>query len=88
MSLDLKKKLFVVLFFISVGFTFAQIKLPQLISDNVILQRDTELKLWGWAGNGEVVTLQFQGKNFTAKANGDGNGKLNFPHKKQEAHIL
>ncbi|PKD17730.1 hypothetical protein APR41_05870 [Salegentibacter salinarum] len=82
MRLDLKKKLFVVLFFISVGFTFAQIKLPKLISDNVIFQRNTELELWGWAANGEVVTLQFQGKNFTGKANEEGRWEIKLPAQK------
>ncbi|WP_339649137.1 sialate O-acetylesterase [uncultured Salegentibacter sp.] len=82
MRLDLKKKLFVVLFFVSVGITFAQIKLPKLISDNVVLQRDTELKIWGWAANGEVVTLQFQGENFTSETNESGKWEINLPAQK------
>ncbi|MBZ9631709.1 sialate O-acetylesterase [Salegentibacter sp. LM13S] len=80
--LNFTKRILLVLFLTSVGTTFAQIKLPQLISDNVILQRDTELKIWGWAANGEVVTMQFQGKNFTAKTNGNGKWEVKLPAQK------
>jgi sialate O-acetylesterase len=36
----------------------ADIRLPQLIGDNMVLQRDTALTLWGYATPGEQVTVQ------------------------------
>ncbi|MDR1342117.1 MAG: beta galactosidase jelly roll domain-containing protein [Prevotellaceae bacterium] len=36
---------------------FGQVRLPQLVSDNMILQRDVPVKLWGWAAPGEAVSL-------------------------------
>ncbi len=80
--LDYKKRILLVLFLTSVGTTFAQIKLPQLISDNAILQRDTELKIWGWADNDEKVTLNFNGEEFTTTANEEGKWEIDFPAQK------
>lgn len=38
----------------------AVIRLPRLVSDKMVLQRDTELKIWGWADSGEKVTVRFK----------------------------
>ncbi len=29
---------------------FGQVKLPKLVSDGMVLQRNTDVKIWGWAG--------------------------------------
>jgi sialate O-acetylesterase len=50
----------------------AQIKLPRLVRDSMILQRDTKLKIWGWASKGEEVKIKFNGKSAKAKAGSDG----------------
>jgi sialate O-acetylesterase len=42
----------------------AQIKLPRLISDGMILQRDAPVRLWGWASPGEQVTVQWNKKEY------------------------
>lgn len=36
----------------------ANIKLPALISDNMVLQQQTEVTLWGWADKGEQVIVE------------------------------
>ena len=41
----------------SILHTHAQLKLSSLISDNMVLQRNTEVKLWGKAKAGEKVTI-------------------------------
>ncbi|NOW96398.1 sialate O-acetylesterase [Mucilaginibacter sp. SG564] len=40
----------------------AEVRLPQLISSNMILQRNTKLKIWGWATPKEKVAVAFNGK--------------------------
>ncbi len=50
----------------------AQVRLPRLISDGMVLQRDTELKIWGWAAPGKNVTLEFTGKQYATTADADG----------------
>lgn len=56
--------------------SFSQVKLPQLVSDGMVLQRDTELKIWGWASPGEDVSVRFRKKNYSTKADKDGNWSL------------
>ncbi len=46
----------VMLIFLSV-FSFAQIKLPAIISDNMVLQQNATVKLWGWANAGEKISI-------------------------------
>lgn len=62
--------------------TSAQIKLPRLISDGMVLQHSQNLKLWGWAAPGEKVNLLFYGKNYTATANTAGDWVINLPPQK------
>jgi sialate O-acetylesterase len=45
-------------------FANAQIKLPQIIRDSMILQRDIKINIWGWASQGEKVSVKFNGKSF------------------------
>ena len=68
-----KKKLLVAFLFFFSQISFSQIKLPQLIADSMVLQRDATLKIWGWASVGEKVKVSFNGK--TASAITGKNGK-------------
>jgi sialate O-acetylesterase len=49
-----------------------QVKLPALIRDSMVIQRNTELKIWGRAGTGEQVKVTFMGKSYKTKAGPDG----------------
>lgn len=50
----------------------ADVRLPRLVSDGMVLQRDEELTIWGWADPGEPVTVTLAGKTGTAKTGADG----------------
>ncbi len=54
-------------------------RLPKLISDGMILQRNQELTIWGWASPEENVTLTFKESEFSTTANPDGNWKIYIP---------
>lgn len=41
-----------------------QVRLPSLVSDGMVLQRNTGVRIWGWAKPGEQVTIQFMGKSY------------------------
>ena len=41
----------------------ADVRLPRLVSDGVVLQRDTPFALWGWAEPGESVEVKLDGKS-------------------------
>ncbi len=51
---------------------FADVRLPELVGDNMVLQQNTKLPLWGWAAPGERVTVSFNGQQLSAKAGKDG----------------
>lgn len=60
----------------------SEISLPKLISDGAILQRDTPLKIWGWADTGEAVELQFNNESYEAKTDQSGNWVIILPAQK------
>ncbi|HPP52615.1 MAG TPA: sialate O-acetylesterase [Thermoguttaceae bacterium] len=51
---------------------WAEVKLPRLLSDNMVLQQQTEVRIWGWADPSEEVTVRFRDQKASAKADPDG----------------
>jgi len=49
-----------------------QIRLPRLIRDSMVLQRDAKIKIWGWAAKNEKIKIRFNNKNYKATAGADG----------------
>ncbi|MFN0119472.1 MAG: sialate O-acetylesterase [Blastocatellia bacterium] len=48
----------------------ADVKLPALVSNGMVLQQGVAVPVWGWAEDGESVTVQFQKQKLTAVAAG------------------
>ncbi len=59
--------------------SIAQVRLPQIISDGMVLQRDSKLNIWGWASTGEHVVITWNGKRYRANASAEGKWKTEFP---------
>ncbi|HMS71389.1 MAG TPA: hypothetical protein PKD18_24765, partial [Saprospiraceae bacterium] len=57
----------------------AQIRLPKLISDNMVLQRDQPIKIWGWASPKEKIELSFNKKKYKTTTSDDGKWELMLP---------
>jgi sialate O-acetylesterase len=51
----------------------ADVRLPKIIGDHMVLQQDVPVPIWGWADAGEKVTVTLGKRQATATA--DGNGK-------------
>lgn len=52
----------------SAGLTLkAEIKLPAIFSDHMVLQRDVEIPVWGWADAGESVTVSLSKEGAASK---------------------
>lgn len=77
----MKKIVFLIIMLIS-GCIYSQIKLPRLISDGMVLQRDTPLKIWGWASPNEKIELDFGSKKYNAIASNDGKWTIVLPSQK------
>lgn len=50
----------------------AELKLPAIIGDNMVLQQKQANPVWGWDAPGTEVTVTFAGQTKTAKAGADG----------------
>jgi sialate O-acetylesterase len=68
-------KLFIKIFILlSISFSgFSQLKLAQLFSDHVVLQRQKNIPIWGWAAPNESIKVEFF--NQTQTVNSDETGK-------------
>lgn len=69
----------ILLFLFNLDFAFGQIRLPRLISDGAVLQRDQPIRLWGWASPGERIVVSFNNQEFSITANYEGNWTTTLP---------
>jgi len=54
----------------------AEVKLPGVFGDHMVLQREVALPVWGWADPREKVTVTIAGQTKTATADGAGKWSL------------
>jgi sialate O-acetylesterase len=67
------------LLFVGLGATArADVRLPRIFSDHMVLQRDTAVPVWGWADPAEAVTVTIAGQTRTARADQDGKWLVKF----------
>ena len=68
----------------------ADVKLPKVIGDHMVLQRDRPLPIWGWAAPGEEVSVKFDAATAATKADAQGNWKVVLPAMKADgtAHAM
>src|SRR5450755_401304 len=70
-----KKTIPAVYIFCYMGFclpALSQVRLPGLIRDSMVLQRETKIKIWGWASKSEKISIKFNGKSFKTTTGPDG----------------
>ncbi len=58
---------------------FADVKLPNVFSDHMVLQQGQENKIWGTATAGEKVSISIADKSMEAKADDKGNWSAKLP---------
>ena len=54
----------------------AEIKLPAVIGSDMVLQQGASLPIWGWAEEGETITVSIAGQTATGKADDDGQWRV------------
>ncbi|MFD2720379.1 sialate O-acetylesterase [Hymenobacter monticola] len=59
-----------------------QVRLPRLVSDGMVLQREADVRIWGWAKPGEAVAVSFLGKTHKATTGADGKWTVQLPRLK------
>ena len=58
--------------FFIVGQAFAEVRLPAMFSDHMVLQRDATVPVWGWATPGEAITVSIDGQSKSTKTDAAG----------------
>lgn len=73
------------LFAVLISSAAAELRLPNVISDHMVLQQGKPINLWGWAEAGEEVTATLGEATATAKAGDDGKWSLQLPPQQANA---
>src|SRR5688500_17402201 len=50
----------------------ADVRLPALISDHMVIQRDVPVRIWGRAAPAEALTVRFQSQQLSTRADDTG----------------
>ncbi len=62
--------------------SFGEVKLPKLISDGLVLQRDTDIKIWGLAATNEKIIISFNDSLYETEADYSGKWEIKFSNLK------
>ena len=76
---DMNRRLklhFTTILLFAVFSVFGQLKLPKLVSDGMVLQRNTEVKIWGWTAPNEKVQVHFSDEIYAATASETGEWEI------------
>lgn len=76
---SVKLLLLLTIFMLNLPSLDAKICLPQFVGDRMVLQRDAELKIWGWADPGDKVTVRFRGSYYDAEPDAEGKWSVTLP---------
>lgn len=57
----------------------AEVRLPRIFTDNMVLQREMPVRVWGWADPGEAVKVSLAGANAATKADQSGQWSVEMP---------
>jgi len=68
---NLLKQILIMSYFLVTSLS-AEVKLPKLVGDGMVLQRDAQVKIWGWASQGEKITIHFIDSTYQTTANKNG----------------
>ena len=57
----------------------AEVSMPKFFSDNMVLQRERPIRIWGRAANGESVTVRFAGSEVSVQTDRTGRWEATLP---------
>lgn len=66
------KKILFTIFFCFFQIAFSQISLPYIFSDNMVLQRDQKIPIWGFSSSNELITVEFNHQKKEIRADKKG----------------
>ena len=75
----MKNLLVVILTLLAVGVHAADLAVNPIFCQGMVLQREAEVPVWGWANAGQRITVEFAGAKVTASTGNDGAWKVRLP---------
>lgn len=57
----------------------AKVRIPSVICDGMVIQRESPITIWGWADSNERISVLWQGTGYTTKAGTDGKWEVVLP---------
>ncbi len=63
----------------SLSAAHADVSLPHLFGDHMVIQREARINIWGWADSGEAVKVELGDRSRKTKADPDGKWQVTFP---------
>lgn len=57
----------------------AEVRLPSILGDGMVLQRDEPITIWGWADAAEEVEIRWQDASYRTEADGQGKWEIQLP---------
>lgn len=80
-------KLIFLLLLISVS-AQAKVTLPKIFSDNMVLQRETAIPVWGWANSGENITVSLNKQTVAVVADQTGKWSVKLKAEKAATNLI
>ena len=59
--------------------SFGAVRLPAVLSDGMVLQRNQPIKVWGWADSDEKFKISWNGETYPVSAYADGRWETELP---------
>ena len=72
----------------AMGSARAELRLPSIFGHHMVLQRNMENPIWGWAEPNADVSVTFAGETRSAKADKEGHWKLNLKSTAGSSHAM
>jgi sialate O-acetylesterase len=76
---DVRPKAVLLLLVLALSSTWGEVRLPKLIGDGMVLQRDAQVRMWGWGADGEKITIHFVDSVFRTTAGKNGEWEVMLP---------
>src|SRR5690242_14605614 len=61
------------------GVAYAQIRLPKVFNNHMVMQQEKPLVVWGWASPNEAIKIQLGSESAETRANAKGEWKVTLP---------
>ena len=77
------KKSISVFLLLTIQLLMANVSLPYIFSDNMVLQRNSKIPVWGFASPHEKVSVSFKNQTKSTVADQNGNWKVDLDQEKE-----